>query len=87
MRRSNAVYTAYKAAIKDAQMQLDYDVPEHLRNAPTKLLKEMGGKNIVMRMMNLTHMLREKIIFLNLCKQHVITTLLNGAKKASLLKN
>ncbi|EJF7710377.1 replication-associated recombination protein A [Providencia rettgeri] len=41
--KSNAVYTAYKAAIKDAQMQPDYDVPEHLRNAPTKLLKEMGA--------------------------------------------
>jgi len=41
--KSNAVYTAYKAAIKDAQMQPDYDVPDHLRNAPTKLLKEMGA--------------------------------------------
>lgn len=41
--KSNAVYIAYKAAIKDAQMQPDYDVPDHLRNAPTKLLKEMGA--------------------------------------------
>nr|WP_314264572.1 replication-associated recombination protein A [uncultured Moellerella sp.] len=41
--KSNAVYTAFKAAIADAQQQPDYDVPEHLRNAPTKLMKELGA--------------------------------------------
>ncbi|WP_413734490.1 replication-associated recombination protein A [Sodalis sp. RH21] len=40
--KSNAVYTAFKAAMHDAREQADYDVPEHLRNAPTKLMKEMG---------------------------------------------
>ncbi len=40
--KSNAVYTAFKAAMRDAREQADYDVPEHLRNAPTKLMKEMG---------------------------------------------
>ncbi len=40
--KSNAVYTAFKAAMRDAKEQVDYDVPEHLRNAPTKLMKEMG---------------------------------------------
>ncbi|OFS86831.1 recombination factor protein RarA [Serratia sp. HMSC15F11] len=40
--KSNAVYTAFKAAMRDAKEQDDYDVPEHLRNAPTKLMKEMG---------------------------------------------
>ncbi|WP_369788626.1 replication-associated recombination protein A [Rouxiella sp. WC2420] len=40
--KSNAVYTAFKAAMRDAKEQTDYDVPEHLRNAPTKLMKEMG---------------------------------------------
>ena len=40
--KSNAVYTAFKAAMRDAKEQPDYDVPEHLRNAPTKLMKEMG---------------------------------------------
>jgi putative ATPase len=40
--KSNAVYTAFKAAIADAQEKPDYDVPAHLRNAPTKLMKEMG---------------------------------------------
>ena len=40
--KSNAVYTAFKAAMRDAKEQADYDVPEHLRNAPTKLMKEMG---------------------------------------------
>lgn len=40
--KSNAVYTAFKTAVRDAQELPDYDVPEHLRNAPTKLMKEMG---------------------------------------------
>ncbi|CCP02737.1 hypothetical protein BN439_1669 [Erwinia amylovora Ea644] len=40
--KSNAVYTAFKAAMRDAREHPDYDVPEHLRNAPTKLMKEMG---------------------------------------------
>ncbi|MBE5250789.1 replication-associated recombination protein A [Mixta mediterraneensis] len=40
--KSNAVYTAFKAAMQDARDNPDYDVPEHLRNAPTKLMKEMG---------------------------------------------
>lgn len=40
--KSNAVYTAFKAAMRDARDHPDYDVPEHLRNAPTKLMKEMG---------------------------------------------
>lgn len=40
--KSNAVYNAFKAAIRDARDNPDYDVPEHLRNAPTKLMKEMG---------------------------------------------
>ncbi|PLR49232.1 recombination factor protein RarA [Chimaeribacter arupi] len=40
--KSNAVYTAFKAAMRDAREQNDFDVPEHLRNAPTRLMKEMG---------------------------------------------
>jgi putative ATPase len=40
--KSNAVYLAYGAAIKDAQEQASYEVPDHLKNAPTNLLKEMG---------------------------------------------
>uniref|UniRef100_UPI0036DC4E70 replication-associated recombination protein A n=1 Tax=Photorhabdus sp. RM322S TaxID=3342825 RepID=UPI0036DC4E70 len=40
--KSNAVYTAFKAALADAREKPDYDVPAHLRNAPTKLMKEMG---------------------------------------------
>ena len=40
--KSNAVYTAFKSAMRDARDNPDYDVPEHLRNAPTKLMKEMG---------------------------------------------
>ncbi|BAE74385.1 putative ATPase protein [Sodalis glossinidius str. 'morsitans'] len=40
--KSNAVYTAFKAAMRDAREKADYDVPEHLRNAPTRLMKDMG---------------------------------------------
>ncbi|AWL12007.1 ATPase WRNIP1 [Saliniradius amylolyticus] len=40
--KSNAVYTAFKAARKLAREDHDYEVPVHLRNAPTKLAKSMG---------------------------------------------
>jgi len=40
--KSNAVYNAYKSARSDVQSQPSYDVPVHLRNAPTKLMKELG---------------------------------------------
>ena len=44
--KSNAVYTAAKAAQADAQEFGSLDVPMHLRNAPTKLMKELGhGEN------------------------------------------
>lgn len=40
--KSNAVYKAFKAARKLAAETGDLDVPEHLRNAPTSLAREMG---------------------------------------------
>ncbi|WP_298440248.1 replication-associated recombination protein A [uncultured Ferrimonas sp.] len=40
--KSNAVYTAFSAAKQLAKETLDLEVPVHLRNAPTSLLKEMG---------------------------------------------
>ncbi|VEI57912.1 replication-associated recombination protein A [Pasteurella multocida] len=40
--KSNAVYNAFKQAKKHAQEAPDYDVPEHLRNAPSKLMKTLG---------------------------------------------
>ncbi|MBS0854710.1 MULTISPECIES: replication-associated recombination protein A [Tatumella] len=40
--KSNAVYSAFNAAMRAAREHPDYDVPEHLRNAPTRLMKEMG---------------------------------------------
>ena len=44
--KSNAVYTAYKAATADATSLGSLEVPLHLRNAPTRLMKEMGyGKD------------------------------------------
>jgi putative ATPase len=39
--KSNAVYTAYGAAAADAHQQAAEPVPLHLRNAPTKLMKDL----------------------------------------------
>ncbi|MGE4502332.1 MAG: replication-associated recombination protein A [Thiomicrospira sp.] len=36
--KSNAVYMAYKAALKDIKQHGSHEVPLHLRNAPTKLM-------------------------------------------------
>ncbi len=40
--KSNAVYSAFNAAKQQALQSPDYDVPPHLRNAPTKLMKSLG---------------------------------------------
>ncbi|MGV2986916.1 replication-associated recombination protein A [Vibrio sp. E150_011] len=40
--KSNAVYTAWKQALTDAHQLPEYEVPHHLRNAPTSLMKDMG---------------------------------------------
>ncbi|WP_322348853.1 replication-associated recombination protein A [Photobacterium frigidiphilum] len=40
--KSNAVYVAFAKAKQDAAHHPDYEVPPHLRNAPTKLMKELG---------------------------------------------
>jgi putative ATPase len=40
--KSNAVYTAAKAAMTDARAQGSLEVPMHLRNAPTRLMKDLG---------------------------------------------
>ena len=40
--KSNAVYTAWKAALSDAREGGSLEVPMHLRNAPTKLMKQLG---------------------------------------------
>ena len=40
--KSNAVYTAFDAAKRDARDGGSLEVPLHLRNAPTKLMKELG---------------------------------------------
>ena len=39
--KSNAVYAAYNAAAADAHTQAAEPVPLHLRNAPTKLMKQL----------------------------------------------
>ncbi len=40
--KSNAVYTAYQAAAEDAKSLGSLEVPMHLRNAPTRLMKDLG---------------------------------------------
>jgi putative ATPase len=40
--KSNAVYTAYQAAARDAMQDAADPVPLHLRNAPTRLMKDLG---------------------------------------------
>jgi putative ATPase len=40
--KSNAVYVAFNAVRKDVQCKGSLEVPLHLRNAPTKLMKELG---------------------------------------------
>ena len=44
--KSNAVYNAFKATMADVQSLPSYEVPMHLRNAPTKLMQELDyGKD------------------------------------------
>lgn len=40
--KSNAIYTAYAAARTDVEETRNDPVPIHLRNAPTRLMKELG---------------------------------------------
>jgi putative ATPase len=40
--KSNAVYTAFKAAMADVRANPGHEVPLHLRNAPTTLMKNLG---------------------------------------------
>lgn len=40
--KSNAVYKAFNQAMSDVAAQPSYEVPVHLRNAPTSLAKSMG---------------------------------------------
>ncbi|HIG66349.1 MAG TPA: replication-associated recombination protein A [Porticoccaceae bacterium] len=44
--KSNAVYSAFNAVMADVKSHPSYDVPMHLRNAPTRLMKDLDyGKN------------------------------------------
>ncbi|MCP3668157.1 MAG: replication-associated recombination protein A [Gammaproteobacteria bacterium] len=40
--KSNAVYSAFKSAMADVKQSGSLEVPIHLRNAPTRLMKELG---------------------------------------------
>ena len=44
--KSNAVYSAFKATMADVRSLPSYEVPMHLRNAPTSLMKDLDyGKD------------------------------------------
>ncbi|MCE5329679.1 replication-associated recombination protein A [bacterium] len=43
--KSNALYTAYNKIMEDIRSHLSLPVPMHIRNAPTKLMKEAGYGN------------------------------------------
>ncbi len=40
--KSNRAYTAFQKAMREVRAGGNHPVPEHLRNAPTKLMKELG---------------------------------------------
>lgn len=40
--KSNAVYQAFNQVMAEIRQQPSHDVPEHLRNAPTSLMKDLG---------------------------------------------
>ncbi|WP_018405675.1 replication-associated recombination protein A [Marinobacter gelidimuriae] len=40
--KSNAVYKAFNQCMADIRQDKDFEVPVHLRNAPTQLIKSMG---------------------------------------------
>ncbi len=40
--KSNAIYTAFNAVTRDVKNMPEYPVPFHIRNAPTKLMSELG---------------------------------------------
>ncbi len=40
--KSNATYSAYKAALKDVKKEGPLPVPNEIRNAPTRLMKDLG---------------------------------------------
>ena len=40
--KSNAVYMGFKTALREAAEHGSLEVPLHLRNAPTKLMKQLG---------------------------------------------
>lgn len=55
--KSNALYTAYSSVVSDVQNTFNEPPPLHIRNAPTKLMKELGyGKGY-----QYAHDLKEKV--------------------------
>jgi len=43
--KSNAIYMAYGAASKIVKKGISHPVPKHIRNAPTKMMKQLGYGN------------------------------------------
>ena len=64
--KSNAVYSAFNQAMTDAQGD-HREVPIHLRNAPTKLMKELGYGKEYQYAHNFTPMSPTNNIYLMIC--------------------
>lgn len=72
--KSNAIYKAYGAAVKDVQNSRNDPVPMHLRNAPTKLMKQLDyGKGYkyahdfeggIVEQQNLPDSLKERVYYI-----------------------
>jgi len=80
--KSNATYMAFKSAMKDVKQSGSMEVPLHLRNAPTKLMKELDyGKSTAMLTMNRKVMQLQNTIFLMIKKLKTIIILWTGGLK------
>ena len=78
--KSNAVYVAFGEAMEDAAKYGSLDVPLHLRNAPTRLMKQLGyGKDIGMHTTSRTPMLLARRTFPKACPSASTTNLSRAA--------
>jgi putative ATPase len=79
--KSNALYTAYAEAAEDARKTSHYGVPLHIRNAPTKLMKDLNyGKDYhYTTNMNISIIIRS--ISRNKCGKDILQTRNMALKK------
>jgi putative ATPase len=80
--KSNAAYLAIDSALNDVRNKSLYGVPMHLRNAPTKLMKEIGyGKNYLYPHDHNNHFIEENYLPDELKNQQYYFPTENGNEK------